>query len=130
MQHYFIFDFGFRALQHQGKTALKQCGNLAGLVAGLTSGDYPLISRSVTDLFAEPYRTSQLPDFEQLKESALKAGSVGTGLSGSGPSVFSLCRGEEMASAVGEVMKAHFTDRGIDSRIYTSRISQAGCKII
>jgi len=112
------------------ETALKQCGNLAGLVAGLTSGDYPLIGRSVTDLFAEPYRTHLLPDFASLKASALEAGSVGTGLSGSGPSVFSLCRGEEMASSVGEVMKKHFTDHGIESRIYISRISQAGCKII
>jgi len=112
------------------ETALKQAGNLAGLVAGLTTGDYPLIGRSVNDFFAEPHRTHHLPDFAALKKSALEVGSVGTGLSGSGPSVFSLCRGEEMASGVGEVMKAHFTDRGIDSRIYTSRISQAGCKII
>jgi len=112
------------------ETALKQAGNLAGLVAGLTTGDYPLIGRSVSDLFAEPYRIHQLPDYEALKESALSAGSVGTGLSGSGPSVFSLCRGEEMASGVGEQMKNHFTVRGIESRIYISRISQAGCKII
>ena len=111
-------------------TALKQAGNLAGLVAGLSSGDYPLISRSVTDLIAEPHRTSQLPDFEQLKESALEAGSVGTGLSGSGPSVFSLCRGEEMATSVGQVKKDHFSVRGIESRVYVSRISEAGCKII
>ena len=72
------------------ETALIQAGNLAGLVAGLSSADYALISRSVTDVFAEPYRKGQLPDFELLKESALKSGSVGTGLSGSGPSVFSL----------------------------------------
>jgi len=111
-------------------TALKQCGNLAALVAGLITADYPLIGRSVSDVFAEPYRTHQLPGFAELKDAAIQAGSVGTGLSGSGPSVFSLCRGEEMASAVGRVMKAHFTDRGIESRIYSSRISQAGCKII
>ena len=112
------------------ETALKQCGNLAGLVAGLATGDYPLISRSVNDVIAEPYRTAQLPDFEQLKESALEAGSVGTGLSGSGPSVFSLCRGEEMASSVGQVKKDHFSSRGIESRLYVSRISEVGCKII
>jgi len=112
------------------ETALKQCGNLAGLIAGLSSGDYPLIGRSVTDLFAEPYRTGQLPDYMVLRESALEAGSVGCGLSGSGPSVFSLCRGEEMAINIGEVLKTHFTDRNIQSRIYISRISQAGCKTI
>ena len=110
--------------------ALKQCGNLAGLIAGLTTGDYPLISRSITDVFAEPYRTQQLPDFEVLKSSSLEAGSIGTGLSGSGPSVFSLCRGEEMATSVGEVMKRHFNQRDIEAGIYVSRISQAGCKIL
>jgi len=75
------------------KTALQQCGNLAGLVAGLTTNDYGLISRSISDVFAEPYRTGELPDFELLRKSAIDAGSLGTGLSGSGPSVFSLCRG-------------------------------------
>jgi homoserine kinase len=112
------------------KTALQQCGNLAGLVAGLTTGDYPLISRSVTDLFAEPYRTRQLPGYETLRHSALEAGSVGTGLSGSGPSVFSLCRGGEMAATVGTVMEQHFKDRGIEAALYLSKISEAGCRII
>ncbi len=112
------------------KTALQQCGNLAGLVAGLVTGDYPLIRRSVMDVFAEPYRTKQLPDFEVLRSSALDAGSVGTGLSGSGPAVFSLCRGEEMAVSVGSVMKSHFIHRGLEASVYISKISEAGCRIL
>jgi len=112
------------------KVALQQCGNLAGLVAGLTTSDYPLISRSVRDVFAEPYRTQQLPEYEIMKNNALSAGSMGTGLSGSGPSVFSLCRGEEMARSVGEVMKQHFTSKNINAETYVSRISEVGCKII
>ena len=112
------------------ETALQQCGNLAGLVAGLTTSDYGLISRSVTDLIAEPYRTQQLPGFKKLRSRALKAGSLGTGLSGSGPSVFSLCRGEEMATLVGRVMEEHFTEINIGSSLYVSKISEAGCRII
>jgi homoserine kinase len=112
------------------RTALQQCGNLASLVAGLVTGDYPLIKRSVTDVFAEPYRTRQLPDFEELRHSSLKAGSIGTGLSGSGPAVFSLCRGEEMAEAVGRVMKQHFEARLIEAALYASRISGAGCRVL
>jgi homoserine kinase len=112
------------------KTALQQCGNLAGLVAGLTTGDYPLISRSVRDLFAEPYRTQHLPDFEMLRRSALDAGSLGTGLSGSGPSVFSLCRGREMAGTVGEAMERHFRDRAVGAALYISKISGAGCRVL
>ncbi|MCP4309779.1 MAG: homoserine kinase [Bacteroidetes bacterium] len=112
------------------KTALQQCGNLAGLVAGLATADYGLISRSVTDVFAEPYRTQQLPGFKRLRQASLDAGSLGTGLSGSGPSVFSLCRGEDMAATVGKVMEEHFTTHNIDSSLYISIISEAGCRII
>ncbi len=111
-------------------TALQQCGNLAGLVAGLATSDYGLISRSVTDVFAEPYRTQQLPEFQKLRQAALDAGSMGTGLSGSGPSVFSLCRGEDMANSIGKVMEEHFTSHNITSSLYVSRVSQAGCRII
>lgn len=112
------------------RTALEQCGNLAGLVAGLITADYGLISRSVRDVFAEPHRTWCLPDFEELRKASLDAGSLGTGLSGSGPSVFSLCRGEEMAAGVGKVMQEHFSKRAVPSGTYISRISQAGCRII
>jgi homoserine kinase len=112
------------------KTALQQCGNLAGLVAGLATADYGLIGRSVEDHFAEPYRIHQLPDFMKLREASLEAGSLGTGLSGSGPSVFSLCRGQEMAEAVGSIMNRHFSHRNIASRTYVSRISPDGCRII
>jgi len=111
-------------------TALQQCGNLAGLVAGLATSDYGLISRSVTDVFAEPYRTQQLPEFQKLRQAALDAGSMGCGLSGSGPSVFSLCRGEDMANSLGKVMEEHFTSHNIASSLYVSRVSQAGCRII
>jgi homoserine kinase len=111
-------------------TALIQCGNLAGLIAGLTTSDYSLIKRSVRDVFAEPYRVNQLPEFEVLRGSAQKAGSIGTGLSGSGPSVFSLCRGESMARSVGKVMQGHFSERNVGSRVYCSKISEAGCRII
>jgi homoserine kinase len=110
--------------------ALEQAGNLAALVAGLATADYGLISRSVRDVFAEPYRTDQVPGYADLHRSVLEAGSLGTGLSGSGPSVFSLCRGSDMAAAVGAVMEAHFTKRGIECSLYLSKISQAGCRVM
>jgi homoserine kinase len=112
------------------QTALKQCGNLAGLVAGLATNDYPLIRRSITDHLAEPHRKHQIPGFDELKNSSLEAGSIGTGLSGSGPSVFSLCRGEEMAQHMGLLMHDHFSVRGIASDIYISKISEVGCKML
>ena len=111
------------------KTALRQAGNLAGLIAGLTTSDYGLIGRSIEDVIAEPSRIHKLPEFQELKETTLSNGALGTGLSGSGPSVFSLCRGKEIASSVGLQMKAHFEKHTIGCQIYISPVSEAGCKI-
>jgi len=111
------------------KTALIQAGNLAGLIAGLTTDDHALIGRSITDVFAEPVRSKKLPEFEKLKKLTLEGGALGTGISGSGPSLFSLCRSKEIATAVAKVMKAHFAGHNIASDIYVSKVSQAGCRI-
>jgi len=111
------------------KTAITQAGNLAGLIAGLTSSDYGLISRSVQDQFAEPVRVKKLPAFETLKKNTLEAGALATGLSGSGPSLFSLCRGKEIATSVARVMADHFSRNNIKNKTYVSKVSEAGCRI-
>jgi len=111
------------------KTALIQAGNLAGLVAGLTTNDHALIGRSISDVFAEPVRSKKLPEFELLKKLTLEEGALGTGISGSGPSLFSLCRSEDIATSVAKVMEKHFADHAIKSNYYISKVSQAGCRI-
>lgn len=111
------------------KTALVQAGNLAGLIAGLTTGDHALIGRSIIDVFAEPVRSKKLPEFETLKKLTLKEGALGTGISGSGPSLFSLCRSREIATSVAGVMRKHFEAHKISSETYVSKVSEAGCRI-
>lgn len=111
------------------KTALAQAGNLAGLIAGLTTADYGLISRSVIDAFAEPYRIGRMPEFVKMKKACFNAGALAAGLSGSGPSVFSLCRGREIAEEVARIKQEHFTHHGIACDTYVSPVSQAGCRI-
>lgn len=110
--------------------AIAQAGNLAGLIAGLTTRDHGLIGRSITDHFAEPYRTDKLPGFEALKKKVADAGALGSGLSGSGPSVFALCRSKEIGNTVAKLMLDHFESHSISSKTYVSPVSEAGCRII
>jgi len=110
-------------------TALSQAGNLAGLIAGLTTSDHGLIARSIVDHFAEPYRTGKLPEFEELRKKTIDAGALGCGLSGSGPSIFALCRSREIAESVAAVMQTHFSEHNINSNTYVSKVSEAGCRI-
>jgi homoserine kinase len=87
------------------KKAVTQWGNVGGLVAGLLKGDYGLISRSLEDVIIEPTRSVLIPGFDDVKQAALDAGALGSGISGSGPSIFALSSSEATASSVGDAMQ-------------------------
>lgn len=111
--------------------AVAQWGNTAALVAGLFREDWELIARSVEDLIAEPLRASAVPAFREVKESALKAGALAASLSGSGPSLFALCRGRERAEVVGEAMAHAFASvGGLKADILVSRGRAPGARIL
>ncbi len=112
------------------KNAVAQWGNLGGLIAGLASGDHDLISRSLVDHVAEPKRKHQIPGFEEMKTEAITSGALGFGISGSGPSVFALCRGITKAEEVGQKLADAFTPQGIAFDLYCSRIHSEGIRII
>ena len=112
------------------KDATIQWGNTAGLVAGLWKCDYELIGRSMQDVIIEPIRSILIPGFDSVKFNAMRAGALGCGISGSGPSIFSLSRDEETADEVGRKMQNAFGMLNIDSEVYISSINREGPKVI
>lgn len=110
--------------------AIIQCGNVAGLVAGLITGDYQLISHSMHDVFAEPIRSFLIPEYDAVKTAAMMAGALGCSISGSGPSIFALCEDEDKASVVGTEMKGVFTAAEIGSSVFISQVNKQGIKLI
>ena len=112
------------------KLAVKQMGNLGGLISGLYTENYDLISNSLHDEIVEPNRSILIPGFDDVKVASIKAGALGSGISGSGPSIFALSRGEETAKKVGESMSRVYEKIGIDYDIHVSKINQEGIKIL
>ena len=112
------------------KDAITQWGNLGGLIAGLYSKDYELIGRSLQDVIIEPLRKKLIPNFDQVKNSALDAGALGAGISGAGPSIFALCKGQTIAEQVAYAMSNSYLDTGIPFDIHVSRVNAEGVKII
>lgn len=110
--------------------ATKQWGNVAGLVAGLMSGDYNLISRSLQDVIIEPIRGILIPGFNEIKNAAINARALGCSISGSGPSIFAFSKTKASAKKVGEAMNKVLNDLDIDSDIYISKINKQGPKVI
>ena len=110
------------------KDAIRQWGNIAGLVAGLMNKDYDLIGRSLEDVIIEPVRSILIPEFNKVKERSKHAGALGGGISGSGPSIFMLSRDKDTAEAVSEEMRKIYSKVGIEHSTYVTTINQSGVK--
>ncbi len=112
------------------KDAIKQWGNIAGLVAGFMKDDHALIGRSLEDVLIEPVRSILIPGFDEVKSKCKEAGALGGGISGSGPSVFMLSKDRETAIAVEAVMKEVYTRIGIGFNTYVTTINNKGVEIL
>ncbi|MEN8124834.1 MAG: homoserine kinase [Bacteroidota bacterium] len=110
--------------------AVKQWANVGSLVHALHTNNYDLFSDSLTDFIVEPYRSKLIPEFENVKNSALKAGALGCGISGSGPSIFTFSKGKQNAEIVADAINSVFKNTEIRFNIYISKINEKGVKII
>src|SRR5688572_26470531 len=112
------------------KDAITQWGNIAGLVVGLMKPDYGLITRSLKDVIAEQIRSVLIPGFDEIKEVAIQCGALGSGISGSGPTIFSLSTESETAERVGAEIQRQFVNMKLKSDVFVSRINQAGARVV
>lgn len=110
--------------------AIRQWANLGALVDGLHRSDFALISRALEDTIAEPRRASLVPGLADIKRAAADAGALGCGLSGSGPSMFALCRDAAIAARVAAAMTAVVRARIGNAQTYISPIAPAGARIV
>lgn len=112
------------------KDAIKQWGNIAGLIAGLMKSDYALIGRSLEDVIIEPVRSILIPGFDALKLSCKNTGALGGGISGSGPSIFMLSATHEIAMAVEKQMHGFYEDMQLPHHTYVTTINQQGVQVV
>ena len=112
------------------KDAIKQWGNIAGLVAGFMQNDLDLIGRSLEDVIIEPVRSILIPGFDEVKLKCKEAGALGGGISGSGPSIFMLSKDEPTAIIIENVMKDIYNRIGLAYYTYVTTINKTGVQII
>jgi homoserine kinase len=112
------------------KSAITQWGNVGGLVAGLYTQDYELIGRSLHDEIIEPIRSMLIPGFDLIKQTAYENGALGSGISGSGPSIFALSKGKENADKIAKAMSAVYEEMNLPYEIHVSKVNDEGMKMI
>ena len=111
------------------KDAIKQWGNIAGLVTGLMKNDFDLIGRSLEDVLIEPVRSILIPGFAEIKKNCKEAGALGGGISGSGPSVFMLSKDATTAREVEKQMQMVYSRIGIAYNTYVTTINRKGVEV-
>lgn len=111
--------------------AIRQWANLGALVDALHRGDFGLLSRALEDSIAEPRRAPLVPGLAAIKQAAADAGALGCSLSGSGPSLFALCRGlasaARVAAAMTRAVNAHIPG---EPQTYVSTIAPRGARVV
>ncbi|AUS07361.1 homoserine kinase [Pseudotamlana carrageenivorans] len=110
--------------------AITQWANVGSLVHALHTSNYNLIKDSLHDVIVEPHRSKLIPHFNEVKTEVLEAGALGCGISGSGPSIFTLNKGLETANKVKETMENVYAKTDIAFEVHVSKINTKGVKAI
>lgn len=111
------------------KEYVAQSSRLASFIAACYSGDLDLLARSLKDSLVEPRRAPLIPAFHSVQRAALQAGALGCSISGSGPSVFALCRSDDQAERVRRAMAAAWDAAGVPCDSWTGPVSRSGARI-
>ena len=97
----------------------------------LHRNDFNQLARALEDTIAEPRRAPPVPGLAAIKRAAVEAGALGCNLSGSGPSLFALCRDAVSATRVAAAMAAAVkANIGGDSQTFVSGVASHGARVV
>ena len=105
-----------------------QQGLLAGFVAACAANDADLVGKTLRDVIIEPQRKAAVPCFDVVKAAAEKGGALGCSLSGSGPSIFALCKTGN-AQNIAMLMEQACRTQGIGCESWVSPMTAPGAHI-
>ena len=111
-------------------SAISQAGNSASLITALLTKDYKLLSRSIVDNFAEPYRAQLVKGYDKIRQAALDSGAINCNITGSGPSMFAFSRSKTKAEEIVKAMKKASSIFTKKNTTYVSKINMNGPKIL
>ena len=109
---------------------VQQSANLGSFVSSLYNEDFNLMSRSIVDIIAEPNRRILIPEFDNIIKLSKINGAIAAGISGSGPSIFSLSNDTNISEKILKATTDHYNKLGISYDGFISKINTTGIKIL
>ncbi|PWC21818.1 homoserine kinase [Brenneria roseae subsp. roseae] len=100
---------------------------LAGFIHACHTGQASLAAKLMKDVIAEPYRTKLLPGFAAARKAAEDIGALACGISGSGPTLFSVCNDMDSAQHLAHWLRDNYlqNDEGF---VHICRLDTTGAR--
>lgn len=100
---------------------------LAGFIHACHTNQPALAAALMKDVIAEPYRTKLLPGFAQARQAAEDIGALACGISGSGPTLFSVCDNLDTAQRLTKWLQENYlqNDEGF---VHICRLDTIGAR--
>ncbi|WP_084631186.1 homoserine kinase [Ferrimonas senticii] len=94
--------------QYDRATTIEFGQNLAGFIAASYRGDEDSALALLKDVLAEPHRAAHIPGFVAAKAQLSELGFEAVGISGSGPTLFAVCRDGALAEQGAQYLQQHY----------------------
>lgn len=113
--------------QYRRQDCISHGRYLAGFIHACHTGQAELAAKLMQDVIAEPYRTRLLPGFAAARQATRELGALVCGISGSGPTLFSVCNEMNAAHRVADWLRENYlqNDEGF---VHICRLDTAGAR--
>lgn len=110
------------------KDVMANISHLGGLITASYRQDATAFGQAIIDEIIEPARAHLIPGFPQVKQAALKMGSLGCSISGAGPTIFAITTVRAAGEAIGQAMQQAFHEVGLSATIQVTTIDKQGAR--
>lgn len=107
--------------------AIQYAGLLSRFVSAMYVQDEADALDSMHDVLAEPYRLSLIPELLPLRAQMLEQGIVHLGISGSGPTLFAVCKSDVHAQIAAKIFHAQY-ERNTDAMTHICQMAKQGAR--
>ncbi|MFM2484742.1 homoserine kinase [Celerinatantimonas yamalensis] len=114
--------------QYRRQDVLTYGRQLAGFIHASHTQQADLAASFLTDVIAEPYRRALIPQFDEARRYAMQAGALACGISGSGPTVFTVVNDMSQAQRIQTWFTEHFIQND-DGFCHICRIDEQGTQV-
>ncbi len=94
--------------KYERSTTIEYGRNLATFIQASFTKNEKLAVEALKDVLAEPYRKAKIPNFEETTQKLSELGMMASGISGSGPTMFSITDSLDKAKEAKKLLKRNY----------------------